>query len=252
MFDIVIPYHPKDSATLAPCIWQIRKCLKGWQTIYVIGAQPVLCFSESEALVVIDEPSPQSIVNFYKQRNPALVDRAGWLHQTLIKLQAKKYIPDLLPQYVVVDCDVLFMRPVSFFDDDEQWFAFHRWPLYGPYVDMFERLTGIPYPAGHGFVMHHMMYRQDRLDEMIAHVLDYTKSKSFQWAVLKNINVVEKSPFAECDMFGAWMQAKHLQETKPRQLHLLEKAFVPSEAWMKVHEETDIDLVACHRYMREG
>ena len=249
MFDIVIPFHPKDTFTIDLCLSQIRKHICGWQTIYVIGERPIH-ISFGDTLKSIDEPSKDSIIDFYVQRNPPMIDRAGWLHQTLIKLQAKKYIPDLLPQYVVIDADVLFMRPVPFFEDSEQWFAFHKWSLHGPYKDMFERLTGIPYPGNYGFVMHHMMYRQDRLDEMIAHVLDYTKSTSLEEAVLDNINVMEPSPFAECDTFGAWMKTQHLQETRPRQLHVEEKAFIPGPAWMNVYEGTDIDLVACHDYMR--
>jgi len=260
MYDIVIPYHPKDEATLELCLRQIHRHLTGWSQIYVLaeppafesGKLPIRYRLPSEFVVNwVDEGGPQSVENYYKQRNPAMCPRAGWVHQCLLKLCASKWIEGLSEKYICVDADVLFMRHVPFFSKDI-WFQYHRCPHHGPYVDMFERLTGIPYPRPlFSYVMHHMMYRQSRLDDMITHVRRYTRARCFQWAVLKNLNVIEASPFAECDTFAAWMISTCREETEPRQLQTRDVPFVPSEDWIRTFENTDIDLVACHAYMRE-
>lgn len=252
MFDIVIPYHHKDKETLPLCIEQIHKHVIGCRHIYVLGQAHALSDVglKCGALVVwIKEPSLQPIIYYYRQRKSAQSNRAGWLHQTLLKLQAKKYIPDLMEEYLCVDADVLFLRSVDFFQA-ERWFTYHQSSSHYQYRDMFERLTGLQYPRAHGFVMHHMMFRQNRVTELLEHILKYTGLQNLRRAVLKHMNVVDQSPFAECDLFGGWMLSQHEPETRPRQLRILDAAFVPSRTWLDVHENTDMDLIACHRYMR--
>ncbi len=257
MYDIVIPYHPKDRKTMPLCLEQIGRHLRGYRHVYVVG-ETALQETFMVGLRELPEPDHQHIKHYLQMRKSPFVDRAGWIFQTLLKLQAKKYIPDLLPEYLVVDADVLFLRHVPFFEEEGDtsgpgpWFQYNHWARHEQYADVYERLTGKRYLPAHGFVMHHMMYRQERLDEMIEHICDYTGSRNFDEAVLKNINVCNQSPFAECDTFGAWMLGNHPEECERRQIVMVEKPFVPKRLWLDVHEDTEWDMVTCHAYMRVG
>lgn len=192
-FDVVIPVHKKDLATLSYCISAIKKNLVGCRRIIIVSKEKY-----SDEAEWFDE----SLFPFSFQEISNLVDgqNVGWNYQQLLKLYAVLVIPDILENVVVVDADTVFYRKVNFFskeglplynlckDKNLESSEFHQDALHhikkiipdiaNNFPAEFENISGI---------CHHMLFQKKIIEDLFARIekTDASGDKFYQ-IFLKN------------------------------------------------------------------
>ena len=115
-YDIVIVHGPNDDEILPYCVEHIKKNVKHFRNIYIISFDASSDVFEEQQLkdcIVYDEsvfPFSKADVNTIN-KTPK---RDGWYLQQLLKLYVSFVIKDMLDDYVVIDSDVLFLKPIEF------------------------------------------------------------------------------------------------------------------------------------------
>lgn len=137
-FDAVVPYHVKDSEILPYCIESLRRFAKGLRKIYVISREQ----PDVDAVWIPESKFPFTIENVEKVVGPS---RRGWYYQQLLKYYAHEVVPDL-ETYLMVDSDVVFLRPVSFFREEAILFDYGG-IYHEPYFHHMKRLLPKAFPT---------------------------------------------------------------------------------------------------------
>lgn len=110
-FDAIIPYHCKDAPILPYCIEGLRRNTQGLRNIYILSKEEP---EDIENIIWIPEStfpfSFEDVIIHISSTN----GRHGWYYQQLLKFYAYRIIPDILPMFLIVDSDVVFMRPIEF------------------------------------------------------------------------------------------------------------------------------------------
>ncbi len=110
LFDIVIPVGPNDYERIKRSIPYTQQNIIGYRNIYLVSAIDM----KIQNTIFIDESIFPFQVCLYLGKN----NRNGWYFQQLIKLYASHMIPDILPQYLVIDSDTFFIQPTTFFNKE--------------------------------------------------------------------------------------------------------------------------------------
>jgi hypothetical protein len=253
--DIVIPAHEKDFPVLRATVRAVLRHVSPVRRVHVVSATR---FETRDARVRwVDERLPRDLPSLAELRtqwsaeHPATADRAPWVFQQLLKLGAGSYVADLTPSYLVVDSDVLFLRPVSF--DPEvvgrfpYSFAFEYHP---PYREAFARLVGEAPPTGASLTAHHMLYDSAMLAELQAE-LEQRHGMPWHTAYLRAVDRAESSSISEMDVYGWWVLARHPELAVLRQLHWRDVRVVP-RALGRALWSVDYDFVAAHAWARQA
>ncbi|MDP9318813.1 MAG: DUF6492 family protein, partial [Actinomycetota bacterium] len=254
MIDVVIPAHEKDLAVLNRSVRGVLRHVGPVRRVVVVSAAP---FAMPDARVSwAPEPSPPALPGLAEvraacmARGPGLAARASWIYQQLLKLGAGAYVPDLSPSYLVIDSDVIFLRPVSFDPGDVRRFPYSlAYEYHRPYHDAFERLVGEAPPIGHSLTAHHMLYDRALLDELFTELED-RHGKAWHAAYLDAGDPNEASSISEMDIYGLWVIARHPELSQRRQLAWRDVHTVPT-AFGRAQYGIDYDFVAAHAWARQ-
>jgi len=115
IFDIVIPLGPNEFYIFNENIKTIKANIIGYRNIYIITANIDIIIDDC---IIIDEnifPFKMSDIALYIKK----ITRNGWYLQQLLKLYAGFYIPNISENYLVIDSDLNFLKPINFFDNDK-------------------------------------------------------------------------------------------------------------------------------------
>jgi hypothetical protein len=183
-FDIVIPVGPHEQMNLNQQLKHIRQNIQGFRRIYLIpftltyeinraaNENDCILVEENDCPVFVDVKT--AISAHFDRTFPGKKNRNGWYLQQLIKLYAGVVIPDILDTYLVIDSDVFFLRPLQFFDDNNN-------PLYEtgtenhlPYFEHMKRLhPTFKRMTNNSGICHHMIFETKYVKEMMRMVEDY-------------------------------------------------------------------------------
>ena len=118
-------------------------------------------------------------------------NRNGWYLQQLLKLYAGQIIPGIISNYLVIDADVFFLKPTSFFNkvkiidssgfnEINQYVFTAGYEYHKPYFDHMKRLhpTFCKMKANCSGISHHMMFSNVFLKEMMQMVEEHHHAKS--------------------------------------------------------------------------
>jgi hypothetical protein len=254
VIDVVIPADPKDFPLLRHCVRGVLRHIDPLRNVFVVSSEP---FRANDARVKwIREPdsgpdglpSLEEIELDWVSRSPNATPRAGWIYQQLLKLGAGTYIDELSPRFLVVDADVIFLRFVSF-DDDEGRIPYSRASEYHhAYFDAYRRLTGEQPTSRESFTAHHMLYDQELLTELFTSI-EALHGEPWYRAYVHAADPAEASAINEQDTFGLWLLGNHPEVLRYRQLAWRNVSVIPS-ALGRAHLGLDYDFVAVHAYMR--
>lgn len=178
--DVVIPCHPKDAATLEKVIDGVKKYVLGLRRVMVISAEKITDNAEW-----VDEkifPFSKESIAHELFKDPKVIQyqftkrysRMGWIFQQLLKLYSAFCIPDISSNILIVDSDVIFLKPIDFLSHDGT--ELHNGAglyavgseHYQPYFEHAKRLLpGLKkvYPEYSGIV-HHMIFQKQVLDDL--------------------------------------------------------------------------------------
>ena len=113
--DIIICIGPNDNNIIYSMIPYTKKNIIGYRNIYLVCADPTI---KIEGTITIDENIfPFNINDLIKQFGNN--KRNGWYLQQLLKLYSGNVIPGILENYLIIDSDTYFLKPMSFIDHSD-------------------------------------------------------------------------------------------------------------------------------------
>lgn len=192
--DVVIPVCQKDLRTLDYAIDGIKKHGVGIRRVIVISDKR---YTE-KAEWFDEERYPFSKKDIEKKINELLPSghsyngkRNGWIYQQLLKLYAPFVIPEISENVLVLDSDTIFLKQISFFDQDgyalynvgtenQKAYFEHAEKLitHKPIKKIFKEYSGI---------CHHMLFQKKVLEDLFAEIRNTHNMEPWQ-AFLACIN----------------------------------------------------------------
>lgn len=214
-FDIIIPYHAKDCKVVGDCISSCRKFIKGARNIYVVtndsfelpDIHGVYVLKQND---FFENDITISYINeLWKKENIDLAHRAGWIFQQFVKMGACYRIPGISDNYIAVDSDLVFLKPMEFIKENGQIKMFKGVSVHPPYLTCLEKLLNISVSLpSTSYVLHMMMFDKKIMKEMLDRI-EEVHSKSWYDAVLATIDFYEPSPFSEFQTYGEYVFLKY-------------------------------------------
>lgn len=220
MVDCIIPVHEKDFDTLGHTLASVRRCCPQVRRIVTIS-RTAFPGTSDVAADWVDEASniwPFRINDFEACCCPS----PGWLFQQLLKLYAPIVVPDLSPNVLVCDADVIWLKEegVRFiekgvagllaafactFDADacppiRSSVDLHRYDDFVPSV-----LPGLekPRPGVETAVCHHGLFQRDVVYELMSRVEGAHAGKVF-WEVFRDAARECGGRASEYDLYHAF------------------------------------------------
>lgn len=211
-FDIVIPVGPNDITYIWKTLPRNKTNILGYRTIYIVTKNPEELPADQKeqaiahGVTMIDEAifpfQFQDVASIHR----GYESRAGWYLQQLLKLYAGFVIPDILPRYLVVDADTIFLKPTEFISNDNKCLFnvgthchvpyFHHMKRMHPTFDKQSRYSGIT---------HHMMFEREYVADMMRLVEEHHSGKVFWRVFLEQVTDIPGSGASEYEMYFNYM-----------------------------------------------
>ena len=251
--DVVIPAHPKDFPVLRHCVRSVLRHLEPLGRVYVVAAEP---FATNDPRVVwVPEnsasrlPTSAQLRERWTQHGPTAAARAGWIYQQVLKLGVPEYVPDISAAYMLVDADVIWLRPWRIMIDDRTRFPYTQaFEYHPPYRDAYFRLFGVRPQAPFSLTAHQMVYDQELLAQM-KRAIEARHGVEWWEAYVQAADPREPSSISELDIYGLWVLDNHPAAASHRQLSYLNVPIVPGPLGRAVYAR-DFNFVAAHAWMR--
>jgi len=254
VIDVVIPCHSRDCQTLDLAIAGIRKHGKDIRRIIVVSdkllSNNAEFFDEKRYPFSLHDVA-LAIFRGDENRASAYVSTAnnklGWVYQQLLKLYTPIVIPDISDNVLMLDADTIFLRKVSFIDDDGYALYNTGKSIHTPYFHHAKRL--LPhfsqiFPGVSG-ICHHMLMQRPVIQDLFNEIKKYHAQEPWQ-ALCHCIDVKELpgSCLSEYEIYFNYAFSHaykvKLRPLKWRNFHSHNNSQLPS------FKETHYDYVSCH------
>lgn len=209
-FDIVIPLGPNEISRINEQIKYTKKNVIGYRNIYIITCNLNI---KIEDCIIISEnifPFKDFITEYflqYKGKN----NRNGWYFQQLLKLYAGTYINGILENYLVIDADVFFLKPINFMENDKPIFTIGN----GYHIPYFIHMNLLHNDFSRVYnksgICHHMLFNTTYINKICNIVSEYHNKPFWQVFILSvnehtnyNINA-EESGASEYELYFNYM-----------------------------------------------
>lgn len=251
--DVVIPAHPKDFPTLRHAVRSVLRWLKPLGRVYIVAAEPlptkdpkVVWVPESSASSL---PTSAELKERWAQEGPTAAARAGWIYQQILKLGVPEFIADVSPAYMLVDADVIWLKPWRIVTDERIRFPYTQaFEYHAPYRDAYLRLFGVPPQVPFSLTAHQMVYDQKLLAQM-KHSIETRHGVRWWEAYVQAADPLQLSSISELDIYGWWVLDNHPEAASHRQLSYLNVPIVPGPLGRAAYAR-DFNFVAAHAWMR--
>lgn len=259
--DVVIPSHIKDIEKLERSIKSAKKYVQNVRRVLVISEaqytneaewidEKIFPFTkESLALEIFKSPE----VAFYQVNK--LHSRMGWIYQQFLKLCAAFYIPDISSNILIVDSDLIFLKPISFLDEHGAGLYTTGIEYHPPYFEHAAHiLPGIQRVfKEHSGVVHHMLFQKPVLEDLFRLIEEEHHVEPWI-AIARAIPVVNDemsmSPMSEYEIYFNFVFAR-TDQVKIRPLYWLNKElrweYVPLSN-VDIYQAQGYDYVAIHAW----
>jgi len=201
VFDIVIPLGPNEISNIDKQIEYTKKNIVGYRNIYIVTCNNDIKINNC---ITIDEnvfPYKNFIADYFAQHN-GKKNRNGWYFQQLIKLHAWKYIDGILDNYLIIDADVFFLKPINFIEDDKPIFStgdeYHE-PYFTHMNLLHDNFIKVHPNSG---ICHHMLYNKKYIIEII-NIVEEKHKKPFWQVFILSVNEHKKYSNISIDESGA-------------------------------------------------
>jgi hypothetical protein len=177
-FDIVIPLGPNERQNIHKQIEYTKKNVIGYRNIYIITNN--FDNLQIDGCKVIDEnifPFKMNDIASYFIKYNGKNNRNGWYLQQLIKLYAGVVIEELLDDYLIIDADVFFLKPIYFYIDSKYLFTTsdeNHEPYFTHMLKLHSSFTKQIKKSG---ISHHMIFNRQIIKEMFNLVEDFHKKE---------------------------------------------------------------------------
>jgi hypothetical protein len=249
-FDIVIPVGPSDIGFIWDHIHRNKQNIIGHRNIYIVTKDTSAIdmkfqtIANNHGYILVDEAIfPFRMADVIAYHN-GVNWRNGWYLQQLIKLYAGYVIPDILPTYLVVDADTVFLKPTTFIGPDGKFLFNVGSEYHPPYFAHMESLhpTLKKYIRASG-ICHHMIFNRDYVQKMMKMVEDHHNTGQEFWKIfLQKVTDIMGSGASEYEMYFNYMHCYHSDAIRIRPLYWRNTP--------KLIENENYDYVSIHHYMR--
>lgn len=175
LIDVVIPCAPKDLHTLEHCIDGIKKNGRHLRRIIVLSkekftenaewfSEDLFPFSMQDVALEIFEGDERAAEEFVSSP----LTQIGWIYQQLLKFYAPFVIPNISPNVLILDADVIFLKKTRFLTKEgEPYFI----PGKKHYSSNFEHAARLlpdlkQVPARQSGIAHHMVFQKPVLEDL--------------------------------------------------------------------------------------
>jgi hypothetical protein len=202
MFDIVIPLGPGEMSKIHKQIEYTKKNVFGYRNIYLVSYDPTI---NLDGCITIDEKSfcirKDFIENYFAEYN-GKNNRNGWYLQQLLKFYSGECIPGILDDYLIIDADVFFLKPIKLIDNDGKYLFNvgdeHHLPYFRHMAKMNENLIKMNNTSG---ICHHMIFNKMYIRELFE-LVEKTHNKAF-WEIFIEMIDEHKNHDVNCSESGA-------------------------------------------------
>lgn len=198
-FDIVVPLGPNEFARFPTQLRFLIRNVIGFRRIYIVcnlsHPNVSLCHSEEEEdFIGIDIQWIDESIFPFSISDLLLVypkpTRIAWYFQQLIKFYACHVLPDLLDYYLIVDADVFFLKPLSFFDESGKpmYTIGHEYhvPYFQHMAQLHPCLTRVS--ADKSGISHHMMFRRTWVHSLFCLVESFHQHEPFWHIFIRHVS----------------------------------------------------------------
>ena len=143
--------------------------------------------------------------------------RSGWIYQQLLKLGVPEYVPEISSAYMLVDADVIWLRPWTIAIDDDIRFPYTQaFESHPPYRDW---LISALWCSAAGSVLADRSSDGVRPRAVVAMKQAIEASHGVAWwdAYVQAADPLEPSSISEMDIFGLWVLDNHPAAASHRQ-----------------------------------
>ncbi len=254
LFDIVIPLGPNEINNISKQIEYTKKNIVGYRNIYIITKDAYKL--NINGCKVIDEnifPFKIEDIASYFRNYGGKHNRNGWYLQQLIKLYASIVIDELLDNYLIVDADVFFLKPINFIQDDKYVFTSSE-ENHEPYFKHMHRLhPSFVKKMNCSGISHHMIFNRQIIKEIINLVENY-HNKKFWVIFIESVDEHKKYPIhtiesgaSEYELYFNYMVSNKLDEIIVRKLNWENK---PYNYNIETNNNNNYDYVSICSYMK--
>ena len=271
MFDLIICHGPNDNNILDYNLKYNSKSIN-FRNVYVITHDNTL--KRDDCIVIHESAFPFNKESFDKilpNINPEHLFRRGWYLQQLLKLYAWKYIDGLLSDYLVIDCDTIFVKNTEFFKDGKYLYNYAKNGI-GPrgnthpgtnwqHESYFQHINSM-LPSFKKInneisgICHHMLFSKDIIKEIFEVVEKQHNNEYEFWEIfIKNINVknFKNSMASEYELYFHYIFNHHIDKCELRRLNWIDDVKTLNQLTTILQNGTqdNINYVSCH-WWRNG
>lgn len=232
LFDIVIPLGPNERKNICKQIEYTKRNVIGYRNIYIITGN-TNDLDIKDCKIINENIFPfkmNDIANYFIQYR-GKHNRNGWYLQQLLKLYASFVIDDLLDNYLVIDADVFFLKPINFIFENKYIFTISD-ENHEPYFKHMKRLhSSFEKQINFSGISHHMIFNKQILSKLFYSVEE--KHKCPFWVAFiqmvdehkkYNIDFVE-SGASEYELYFNYMLLHHKENLILRKLNWCNKSY---------------------------
>jgi len=213
IFDIVIPVGPNDREKIYKQIEFTKKNIIGYRNIYLVVYDKNI---QIDDCITIDENifpfNLKNVAEYHGERK-----RNGWYLQQLIKLYSFRCIKGILKNYLVLDSDTFFLKPITFFENNLPLYntgpQFHK--VYFEHMSkLHPSLEKVTRPSG---ISHHMIFQKEYLEHLFK-IVEEHHGEEFWKIFLEKVKDVGGAGASEYEIYFNFMLKNYKDKIKIRKL----------------------------------
>jgi hypothetical protein len=248
-FDILIVCAEKDFNKL-PFVWDsIKENIYGFKDIYIISNIPVP--SKQRSLLDKYYYLDKDIIKFDFTKLVGNNEfRRNWYKQQFIKL----FQGVTSDNYLVVDADAFFNRPINIIKDGKPSFLFGKDQYHAPYFQFMEDMWNLNRVYPHSFINEVMFFKREYVQHML-YSIECSPKDFFEISVRTLNKLNDASGFSEYESYGNYVTKKFPQAYNYIKLKTSSKGGHKMwqendiKQYIKSFKGKDIDMISLHSWV---
>jgi hypothetical protein len=136
-------------------------------------------------------------------------ERSGWYYQQLLKLGMHR-LEGLSDDYVVVDADTIFLKRMTFIDEEGRYVFLKSTEHHRLYFENYRRLLKEDAGREFSFISQYMVFNKRIVREMLDRIEEnFNGSDSWNWLIMKNLEGRHHCLFSEYETYGHYIKNHH-------------------------------------------
>lgn len=246
MFDILIVTAPKDYDKLPFVLDSIDRNVTGFKDIYIISPT-IIPHKYPDIIYHLDKDVIDFDFSGLTGRNKG---REGWYKQQFIKLFQNVTSDD----YLVVDSDVYFNRPINIIENDKPSFLLGQNQYHEAYFKTMVKVFGFGKCYEHSFINEVMYFKRNIINGLIDRFSNNGENlyQSFKYFIDCINEIDDPSGFSEFETYGNFV-TKNFPEAynyKHLKTHSEGKHKIWTvEEYINKYKDQDFDLLKMHTWL---